>query len=163
AAINPGNSGGPLLDSSGRLIGMNAQIFSPAGASAGIGFAIPVDTVSLIVPQLIRNRRATTIGLGIRLIPDSWTRNAGMKGVLFLEATEGGAAQRAGLRATEVADDGNVEEIGDLIVEVDGTPIRSLDDLTRILDRHDAGDRVTVTVERDGRRKEVPVTLRPLP
>ncbi|HET6204735.1 MAG TPA: trypsin-like peptidase domain-containing protein [Planctomycetota bacterium] len=162
AAINPGNSGGPLLDSSGRLIGVNAQIFSPAGTSAGIGFAIPVDTVNRIVPQIIRSGRAVRIGIGIHLIPDWWTHNAGLKGVLFQDVTRGGGAERAGLRPTKVSDDGTVEEIGDLIVAVDGTEVESLDDLSKIIDRHEAGDRVVVTVERDGKRKDVPVTLRPL-
>ncbi len=162
AAINPGNSGGPLLDSSGRLIGVNAQIFSPAGTSSGIGFAIPVDTVNRIVPQIIRYRRAVRVGIGIQLIPDWWVRRAGLKGVLFFDASEGGGAERAGLRPTPVAQDGTVERIGDLIVAVDGVRVESRDDLTRILDRHEAGDRITVTVERDGERKDVSVTLRPL-
>src|SRR5262245_6770629 len=162
AAINPGNSGGPLLDSSGRLIGVNAQIFSPAGTSAGIGFAIPVDTVNRIVPQIIRHRHAIRIGLGISLIPDWWVRRAGMSGVLFQSVSEGGGAERGGLRPTPVGEDGTVREIGDLIVAVDGVKVGSKDDLTRILDRHEAGDRVTVTVERDGRRRDLSVTLRPL-
>ncbi len=160
AAINPGNSGGPLLDSSGRLIGMNAQIFSPGGSSAGIGFAIPVDTINRIVPQILRGR-STRIGMGIGVISEQLTRSAGMKGVLFRYVSPGSGAERAGLRPTEVTQDGSVE-VGDLIVAVDGTPIESPDDLTRILDRHEANDRVTVTVERNGRRKDVPVTLKPL-
>ncbi|HKB16651.1 MAG TPA: trypsin-like peptidase domain-containing protein, partial [Planctomycetota bacterium] len=156
AAINPGNSGGPLLDSSGRLIGVNTAIFSPAGTSAGIGFAIPVDTVNRIVPQIIRTGSAVRIGIGISLIRDQWTQNvAGLKGVLFHDVREGGGADRAGLRPTRVNKRGYVEEIGDLIVAVDGAEIASADDLYRILDRHESGDRVVVTVARDGARKDV--------
>jgi S1-C subfamily serine protease len=163
AAINPGNSGGPLLDSSGRLIGVNTAIFSPAGTSAGIGFAIPVDTVNRIVPQIVRTGHAVRVGIGVQLIEDNWTTNAArLKGVLFHGVREGGGAARAGLRPTRVDGEGFVEAIGDLIVAVDGVEVASADDLYRIFDRHEAGDRVTVTVARDGERKDIPVTLRPL-
>ena len=161
AAINPGNSGGPLLDSSGRLIGVNTAIFSPAGTSLGIGFAIPVDTVNRIVPQIIRHGRAVQIGLGIRPLQDAHARYLRVKGVIFHDLSPGKGAEQAGLRPTRVDGDGSVK-LGDVIVAVDGGPVGSLDDLLRILDRHEEGDQVTVTIERDGARKDVPVTLKPL-
>ena len=131
AAINPGNSGGPLLDSAGRLIGVNTQIVSPTGASAGIGFAVPVDTVNRIVPQLIAYGKMIRPGLGIRSVNDSLARRWGIKGVAIYDVTRGGAAAGAGLRGVRELESGEIL-LGDVIVAVDGKPVESLDDLLDI-------------------------------
>lgn len=149
AAINPGNSGGPLLDSAGRLIGINTAIFSPSGAYAGIGFAVPVDIVNHIVPQIIRTGRAQKAGLGIEPAPDHWVRQLGVEGALVLRVSPGGAADRAGLRPTR--QEGRRFVPGDLIVAVDDKPIRNNRDLFRALDSHDVGDTVRLRVRRTGR------------
>ncbi len=98
AAINPGNSGGPLLDSAGRLIGVNTAIYSPSGVSTGIGFAVPVDTVNRVVPQLIRHGRIIRPGLGVRIADDATARRFGLQGVLIIQVEKGSAAETAGLR-----------------------------------------------------------------
>src|SRR5690606_12714965 len=97
ASINPGNSGGPLLDSSGRLIGINTAIYSPSGANAGIGFAVPVDTVNAIVPQLLEHGRVVRPGLGISIAHDAHAAQAGIDGVVIMQVVPGGAADKAGL------------------------------------------------------------------
>lgn len=158
AAINPGNSGGPLLDSFGRLIGINTQIYSPSGAYAGIGFAVPVDTINRIVPELIRYGKPIRPGLGIAMIPDAIARRWGLDGVVVGRVMPGSAAERAGLRGAKEQRGGRVE-LGDVITAADGEPVRSADDLLRILDRHKVGDRVTFEVLRDGRRRSVTATL----
>jgi S1-C subfamily serine protease len=148
AAINPGNSGGPLLDSAGRLIGINTAIFSPSGAYAGIGFAVPVDVVNHIVPQIIRTGRAQKAGLGIEPAPDHWVRQLGVEGALVLRVSPGGAGDRAGLRPTR--QEGRRFVRGDLIVAVDDKPIRNTKDLLRALDSYDVGDTVRLRVRRSG-------------
>ena len=158
AAINPGNSGGPLLDSAGRLIGVNTQIVSPSGAFAGIGFAVPVDTINRIVPELIKYGRVIRPGLGISLIPDTFAQRWGIKGAIIARVGAGSAAERAGLRPAKETRDRRIE-LGDVIVGLDGKPVESVDDLTTILDHKKVGDRVTVEVMRDGRRHQVTVTL----
>jgi S1-C subfamily serine protease len=158
AAINPGNSGGPLLDSAGRLIGVNTQIYSPSGASAGIGFAIPVDTVSWAVPQLISSGRIMRPALGIYPLADAVAQRAGIEGVMFVRVEEGGPADRAGLRPLRRDQRGRVVP-GDVIVEIDGSPIRSRADLTLVLERKEVGDQVVVTYQRDGVEREVRVEL----
>jgi S1-C subfamily serine protease len=158
AAINPGNSGGPLLDSSGRLIGVNTAIFSPSGAYAGIGFAIPVDTVSWVVPELIAHRRVIRPGLGIQAATEEVTRRLGVEGVLIVDVIEGGAAERAGLRPVQRGRLGRIV-LGDVIVGLDGKRVGNWDDLLSLLERHRPGDVVTVTVEREGARKDVRVRL----
>ena len=158
AAINPGNSGGPLLDSAGRLIGVNTQIVSPSGASAGIGFAVPVDTVNRIVPQLIAYGKMIRPGLGIRSVNDSLARRWGIKGVAIYDVTRGGAAAGAGLRGVRELESGEIL-LGDVIVAVDGKPVESLDDLLDILDQHKVGDEVTVEYLRDEAKKQTSVTL----
>jgi 2-alkenal reductase len=147
AAINPGNSGGPLLDSAGRLIGVNTAIFSPSGASAGIGFAIPVDVVNRVVPQLIRNGRMPNPGIGIMAAPEQAVARLGIEGIVILRTLPGSPAARAGLRGV----DPRTGTIGDIITAVNGRPTRRLSDLTAALEQAGVGKPVEVTVERDGR------------
>jgi S1-C subfamily serine protease len=150
AAINPGNSGGPLLDSAGRLIGLNTAIYSPSGASAGIGFAIPVDTINRIVPQLLRNGRIERAGLGVAIFPDQVTEQLGLKGVLVRAVQPESAAERAGFRPTERTDNGDIV-LGDLIVAVEGKQVASNEQLLSTLEKYAVGDTVTVTVVRGAR------------
>jgi S1-C subfamily serine protease len=126
AAINPGNSGGPLLDSSGRLIGGNTAIYSPSGASAGIGFAVPVDTINRVVPELITSGRFVRPVLGVQMMPDSVVRDMRIAGVLVRSVVPGSGAAHAGLRDLEVNRDGSVE--GDLIVAIEGAAVRDSND-----------------------------------
>jgi len=163
AAVNPGNSGGPLLDSRGRLIGVNTAIYSPTGASAGIGFAIPVDSVQRIVPQLLRYGQAVQASLQVKFFPDTLTRRLGLKGALVGRLEPGGAAAQAGLRPTRRDVDGDIQW-GDLIVAVDGRPIESVEELLSAIEKHTIGDAVKLTIQRDlGTRQEesleVTVTL----
>jgi S1-C subfamily serine protease len=157
AAINPGNSGGPLLDSAGRLIGVNTAIFSPSGAYAGIGFAIPVDTVNRIVPQLIKfGRVVDKPSLCISPAPAAPLRRVRMKGVLVLEVDEGGTAETMGIRPTIVND--NVISLGDIIVSLNGEPVDSNETLLDLLQTHEVGDETTVRVIRGAgtkRAKEI--------
>jgi S1-C subfamily serine protease len=162
AAINPGNSGGPLLDSAGRLIGVNTAIQSPSGASAGVSFAVPVDTVNRVVPEIIRTGRATRPGLGISIVPDRLTRDRmGLKGVLIARVSPGGPAAEAGLRGLAQDENGDLI-LGDLIVAVDGKPIEGVDDLQKALGSHKVGDTVTVTLVRENRRIKIEVRLAPV-
>jgi 2-alkenal reductase len=147
AAINPGNSGGPLLDSAGRLIGVNTAIFSPSGTSAGIGFAIPVDVVNRVVPQLIRNGRMPNPGIGIMAAPEQSVARLGIEGIVILRTLPGSPAAKAGLRGV----DPRTGTIGDIITAVNGRPVRRLSDLTAALEQAGVGKPVEVTVERDGR------------
>jgi S1-C subfamily serine protease len=161
AAINPGNSGGPLIDSAGRLIGINTMIYSPSGAYAGIGFAVPVDTVNRVVPRLIAFGRYVRPTLGISA-NDEMTRRllygTDVDGVLVLGVGPDTPAERVGLRATEMTSAGRVI-LGDVIQAVDGEPVKDFGDLIDILDRHAFGDAVTLTVRRGAERLEIPVTL----
>jgi S1-C subfamily serine protease len=163
AAINPGNSGGPLLDSAGRLIGINTAIFSPSGASAGIGFAVPVDTVNRVVPQLIRTGRYVRPALGIE-VDEGLNRRLsdllGVAGVVILRVAPGSAAEHAGLTGATVTSDGTIAP-GDVIVAVEGKPVDSVARLLARLDDFKVGDTVTVTVVRDGKSRDVRVTLQP--
>ena len=158
AAINPGNSGGPLLDSSGRLIGVNAAIFSPSGASAGIGFAVPVDTVTRLVPQLIARGRAIQAGIGVTLIPDRYNAPLKIDGVALAEVAPDGPAGRAGLQGVQLTRTRRLI-LGDRIVAVDGKPVKSEDDLRDAFEAVGVGKTVTLTVIRDGARREVRVPL----
>ena len=161
AAINPGNSGGPLLDSAGRLIGINTAIYSPSGAYAGIGFAVPVDSVNRVVPQLIAKGRYQRPALGISIDTDvnrALTSRLGVGGVVVLQVHPGSAAEAAGLRGTVIDEDGNVIP-GDVITALADRPIKDIDDLLDTLERHRAGDRVTVTILRGERELDVQVTL----
>ncbi len=158
AAINPGNSGGPLLDSSGRLIGMNTAIYSPSGGNAGIGFAIPVDTINRIVPQLITDGRVTRPGLGMQPASDSFARRFVDRGVLIWTVQKGGSAEAAGLRGIGINRTGR-RVIGDIILEIDGVPTPHQDALFHALEKHEIGETVPVTLQRNGKRITVNVTL----
>lgn len=161
AAINPGNSGGPLLDSAGRLIGINTAIYSPSGASAGIGFAVPVDTLNRVVPQLIATGRYQRPSLGI--VADEALNQRlqiafGIRGVVILRVPRGTAAAAAGLKGATLHRDGRIAA-GDIIVAVAGRPVTSVAELNGRLDDLEVGARVTLTLERDGNRIDIPATL----
>ena len=158
ASINPGNSGGPLLDSSGRLIGMNTAIYSTSGSSAGIGFAVPVSTVKRIVPQLIEFGVAQRAGFGITLVPDDLARRWGLRGVVINEVQPNSAAADAGLRGTSYNSRREIE-LGDVIVGVGEKDVSVYDDLYTALDKHMPGDRVTVKYRRGDRIQETTVRL----
>ena len=160
AAINPGNSGGPLLDSAGRLIGVNTAIYSPSGAYAGIGFAIPVDTVRRVVPQLIEHGRLIRPGLNVDWAPDGLLRRwrIPVQGVLVINVARGSTADKAGLRPTMRDEFGRII-IGDIVTEVDGEPVRSLNDLLDAFEKHQIGDTVTLTVRRGRRTVKLRVQL----
>jgi S1-C subfamily serine protease len=155
AAIYPGNSGGPLLDSAGRVIGINTAI--PAEVSMGIGFAVPIDTVRWIVPQIIKHGRVERIGLGITSWDDQRMAQWGLRGVLVRDVIDGGPAAKAGIRPTRATRDGNSP--GDLILAVNGKPVNNTRDLYRILDQFKAGDVVRLTIHRDDREMNVDVPL----
>ena len=158
AAINPGNSGGPLLDSAGRLIGVNTAIYSPSGSSAGIGFAVPVDTVNRVVPQLIRYGRVIRPGLGIRHADDATARRLNLPGVLIIQSEAGSAAEAAGLRGTRRDRRGRIV-LGDIIIGIDSTLVETADDLLTILEQHQVGDIVSVSIMRGKQRLRIPVKL----
>lgn len=147
AAINPGNSGGPLLDSFGRLIGMNTAIISPSGSYAGIGFAVPVDTINRVATKLINTGKVERPGLGVTLIPDRIMSRLGFEGVGILHVDKGSSAEAAGLKATVSLPDGRVK-MGDVITRCDDTEIKNEDDLVKVLDRYDVGDEVELAIIR---------------
>ncbi|MBC7767468.1 MAG: trypsin-like peptidase domain-containing protein [Phycisphaerales bacterium] len=155
AAINPGNSGGPLLDSAGRVIGVTTAIYSPSGAYAGLGFAVPIDTVARVVPQLIANGRAPVAGIGILAADQSISARLGVEGVLVWQVGRGSPAERAGLRSS----DPQRGVMGDVIVEAEGQPVRRLVDLTNALDRVGVGGTVNLIVQRGEQRVNVPVPV----
>ncbi len=159
AAINPGNSGGPLLDSAGRLIGVNTQIASPSGASAGIGFAIPVDTVNRVVPELIRYGEVQRPMLGVAIWPDNIARQLGVRGVLLRDVSPGSPAAEAGLRGTEYDSFARLKVLGDLIVKIDQYPTPNGETLLGVLGNYKIGDEVTVTFLRDGREQTTTAKL----
>lgn len=158
ASINPGNSGGPLLDSTGRLIGMNTMIISPSGSSSGIGFAVPVDTIKKIAPEIILYGKVKRPGLGVSLMNDLYARRIGVKGVVILEAQGGSEADRAGLKGLG-RDRYGRHFLRDIIVGIDGTKVTSYDDLYGALESHKIGDTVTLTVTREGKERKVRLTL----
>ncbi|MDH4084567.1 MAG: trypsin-like peptidase domain-containing protein [Nitrospira sp.] len=158
AAINPGNSGGPLLDSAGRLIGVNTQIVSPSGAYAGIGFAVPVDTVNRIVPELIKHGKLIRPGLGVSLVPDSMAKRWGIKGLIIGKVTHGGPADRVGLKGARETATGRIQ-LGDIIVSVAGKPMTMVDNLMDVMEKHKVGDRVSVEILRGNRHEKVSVIL----
>jgi len=157
AAINPGNSGGPLLDSSGRLIGVNTQIVSSGGAWAGIGFAIPVDTVNWVVPELIAHGRVNRPQLGVTLVEGSRVRPR-VNGVVVLEVTRNSGADRAGLRGVRQTRRGSVV-LGDVITAIEGKPVRSVPDIRAVLEQQQPGDSVTVSLLRGEEETEAEVRL----
>lgn len=159
AAINPGNSGGPLLDSAGRLIGVNTAIISSSGSSAGIGFAIPVDEVNRVVPRLIRFEKAARPSLGITEAPDQWTRR--LRGVLIFDVAPGGPADKAGLRPTRQDELGRIHW-GDIITFIDDHRVKSAKELFALLeDQYQVGQQVTVTYVRGDEEGKVTMTLAP--
>ncbi len=172
AAINPGNSGGPLLDSHGRVIGVNTAIRSTTGANTGVGFAVPVNTVKRIVPQLIENGKAAYPYLGISSNPSVTLAALALEydlpvtqGVLINEVIPGSAAEKAGLRGGDPQQEVNFRGMsvrlgGDIIIAIDGTPIRSYEELLGYLVSNTSpGQRIIVTIVRDGETLDVPVTL----
>src|SRR5688572_27226876 len=162
ASINPGNSGGPLLDSHGRMIGINSQILSPSGTSAGVGFAVPVSIAKRVVPQILQTGQVTRPKLGISTRNVSAFRNQVdlpvSEGVLIVQVARGGAAAQAGLRGLQPTEEGDVE-LGDIIVGIDNDKIANSDDLFRVLDKHKVGDVVQVQIWRAGRNMSVAVRL----
>ena len=157
AAINPGNSGGPLLDSAGRLIGVNTAIYSPSGASSGIGFAVPVGEVNRVVPQIISKGKVLRPGLGVTLANRSLTGDLGLEGVLVLKVVSGSAAEQAGLRGTSQVGDGLV--LGDIILAVNGRKVTDYDSLRDEIERYEVGASVLLTLLRDEATAEVSVQL----
>lgn len=162
AAINPGNSGGPLLDSAGRLIGVNTAIYSPSGASAGIGFAVPVDVVARVVPALIATGRYAPPSIGVEADPriDALIARRGTPGVVVLGVEPGSGAERAGIEAARVSGDGRILPV-DIIVAVDGVPVRGLADLRAAFAGRAEGAEVELTLRRDGVERRVRTTLDP--
>jgi S1-C subfamily serine protease len=158
AAINPGNSGGPLLDSSGRLIGVNTAIYSPSGSSAGIGFAIPVDEVNQVATQLIAHGKVVRPDLGVNVANDQMAQEVGLKGALVLTVFPDSPAARAGIQPTH-RDRNRRLVLGDIIVGIDGKPIQSKKDLFTTLEGYKVGDTVKVQLQRNGQSMEVSVTL----
>ncbi len=159
AAINPGNSGGPLLDSAGRLIGVNTQIASPSGASAGIGFAIPADEVNRIVPRLIRDGRYLRPALGVTAGPPALTQSLRLpKGVVLIQVGAGSPAAQAGLLPFRRGNRGEVLA-GDVITAVNNDAVATMDDILTLLEQRQPGDTVTLTVSRAGQVRKAPVVL----
>jgi S1-C subfamily serine protease len=151
AAINPGNSGGPLLDSEGRLIGVTTAIISPSGSIAGIGFAVPADVVNRVVPQLIRDGRVPTPGIGIVAAGEAVATRMQVEGVIVVRAAPGSPAERAGLRGIDPASG----TIGDVIVEANGKPVRRLSDLTDEIEQTGVGKQVRLSVQRGTQRLSI--------
>jgi S1-C subfamily serine protease len=159
AAINPGNSGGPLLDSAGRLIGVNTAIYSPSGGSAGIGFAIPVDEVNRVIPKLIRDGRVVRPTLGVSAAPPDFNEALGIgPGIVVVGVERDGPAAQAGVEPFRRERSGGIV-VGDVIVGVNGAKVENFDDLLEQLERHQPGDRVTVRLKRSDDEREVEVTL----
>ncbi|MDA0285019.1 MAG: trypsin-like peptidase domain-containing protein, partial [Planctomycetota bacterium] len=162
AAINPGNSGGPLLDSAGRLIGVNTAIVSESGGSHGIGFAIPVDLVNVAVPDLIRTGTISRPWLGVVVREDYADRQTGQPGMLVQQVVTDGPADKAGIlpiRRGETLD----TLPGDRIVAINEDPIHTARDLLDLLTRYRAGDTITVTILRDGKSQDIQVLLEAMP
>jgi S1-C subfamily serine protease len=165
ASINPGNSGGPLLDSHGRMIGINSQILSPSGASAGVGFAIPASIAKRIVPQLVSNGsvRRPRLGISSRNVSDLNSQDLPVsEGLLIVQVVPGGSAANAGLHGLTQTENGEVE-LGDIIVGIEGEKVNNNDDLARSLDKHQIGETIKVDIMRNGRRMSLPVRLADAP
>ncbi len=158
AAINPGNSGGPLLDSSGRLIGVNTMIYSPSGASAGIGFSIPVDEVNWVVSDLVKYGEIRKPIIGITLVSSQYTRQAGLSGSLILDVAESSPAEFSGLRPTTRNERGEIE-LGDIITAINDDQVSTNNDLFSILEKYSPGDVITVSFNRLGKEKALELTL----
>lgn len=158
AAINPGNSGGPLLDSSGRLIGVNTMIYSPSGASAGIGFSIPVDEVNWVVSDLIKYGKLKRPILGVELLPTQYAQNWGVEGAMILSLTANGGAAKAGLKALNRNNSGEII-FGDIITAINNQKVTSNNDLILTLEKYNPGEKVKVEFLRDNNLRQVMVTL----
>jgi S1-C subfamily serine protease len=158
AAINPGNSGGPLLNSMGQLVGVNTAIYSPSGASAGIGFAIPVNTVKDVVPQLISYGRVLHPIIGVELASDSWIRRFKILGVPVVHVYPGLPAAQAGMVGARRVSRQQVE-LGDIITHIEGREVRSRDDYLNELENHQPGDRITIRTRRGDEEKTFKVRL----
>jgi S1-C subfamily serine protease len=162
ASINPGNSGGPLLDSHGRMIGINSQILSPSGASSGVGFAVPINIAKRVVPQLLQGGQVRRPKLGVSTRDVEAIRNQidlpVSEGVLILQVARGSGAANAGLRGLQQTENGDVE-LGDIILGINGEKIANQDELFRVTEKHQVGETVQVLILRDGKRMTVPVRL----
>ncbi|WLE98422.1 MAG: trypsin-like peptidase domain-containing protein [Candidatus Electrothrix communis] len=157
AAINPGNSGGPLLDSAGRLIGVNTMIYSPSGASSGVGFAVPAHEVNRVVPQIIRHGKMFRPGLGISIAPESVVRDLNLEGILILNVASGSSAEKAGLRGTKQVWGGLI--LGDIILGINGVRIKDYNQLRDAVEKYKVGDSVTLTLLRDNHQVDIDVAL----
>jgi S1-C subfamily serine protease len=154
-AINPGNSGGPLLDSAGRLIGVNTAIISPSGSSAGIGFAVPVDIVNRVVPELIKNGRVPTPGIGIVAASEAVSTRLGIEGVIIVRTAPGSPAERAGIRGVDLGSGA----LGDVIVQVDGKPVHRLSDLTDQIEQAGAGKSIRISLKRGSQTRDINIDI----
>jgi S1-C subfamily serine protease len=154
-AINPGNSGGPLLDSAGRLIGVNTAILSPSGTSAGIGFAVPADIVNRVVPELIKNGRVPTPGIGIVAASEAVSTRLGVEGVIVVRTAPGSPAERAGIRGVDF----NSGALGDVIVQADGRPVHRLSDLTDQIEQIGAGKSIRISVKRGSQTRDITLDI----
>jgi S1-C subfamily serine protease len=155
AAINPGNSGGPLLDSAGRVVGVTTAILSPSGTNAGIGFAIPVDIVNRIVPQLIRDGRVPTPGIGIIAADEAVATRLGVEGIVIVQVAPGSPAARAGLQGVDTSNG----RLGDVITEVNGKAVQRVSDLTDLIEQIGVGNSIEMTVLRDGQKRKVQIDI----
>ena len=154
-AINPGNSGGPLLDSAGRLIGVNTAIISPSGSSAGIGFAIPADIVNRVVPELIKSGRVPTPGIGIVAASEAVSTRLGVEGVIIVRTAPGSPAERAGIRGVDF----NSGALGDVIVQADGKPVHRLSDLTDQIEQVGAGKSIRISLKRGSQTRDITIDI----
>lgn len=157
AAINPGNSGGPLLDSAGRLIGINTMIFSKSGTSSGVGFAVPVHEVNRVVPQIIRHGKMVRPGLGISIAPKNVLRELNLEGILILNVAAGSSAEKAGLQGTKQVWGGLI--LGDIILGINGVRVKDYNQLRDEVEKYQVGDTVTLTLLRDNHQVDVAVVL----
>src|SRR3954453_1737112 len=155
AAINPGNSGGPLLDSAGRVIGVNTAILSPSGTSAGIGFAIPIDSVNRVVPELIKNGRVPTPGIGIVAASEAVSTRLGIEGVIIVRTAPGSPAERAGIRGVDFSSGA----LGDVIVQADGKPVHRLSDLTDQIEQAGAGKSIRISLKRGSQTRDINIEI----
>lgn len=161
ASINSGNSGGPLLNSSGKLIGMNTMIFSTSGTSAGLGFAVPVDTINMVVPQIIKHGKVIQPALGISPLPEQYARRFFKKGVVVASVQPDGAAKEADLQGMKRDQFGRTY-FGDIILKIENHEVNNLDDIYQALQKYKVGDEVTITYLRDEKEKKVKLKLKAL-
>ena len=154
-AINPGNSGGPLLDSAGRLIGVNTAIISPSGSSAGIGFAIPADIVNRVVPELIKNGRVPTPGIGIVAASEAVSTRLGLEGVIIVRTAPGSPAERAGIRGVDLGSGA----LGDVTVQAEGRPVHRLSDLTDQIEQAGAGKSIRISLKRGSQTRDINIDI----